>query len=810
MASPLTGSSELLFLQTEKLSVTLKGRTDRIELLRRNNLTNLADLKIFSSGDFKAEIYPNQSESVDAEGNQRSRLYLRSSPLFFEQEFYEIVIEHDGRHEVEFWHENYHLRNAVTATGRRTGILTGILNFRNDVGLTDLVIRVDGQESLRIVMEIFPSKLDYREDYQALVRDVTDELYGLVFDFLQRTYQSYGQSDRQQSGLLEFFAILKRVFTDFVRALDVILHRPHHQLQIIQEILPSHKIKHINKQTLRWLEKHPDQLKRGERGYSAARSLAVKKQISYNTRENRLVKVMLNTLLRKLNEFKGHYSDLQPGVNPSVLTQIDAMISTLTRKLNGSFLKTVEMNETFHFLSLVLSMAPGYRDLYRYYLMLTRGLSITGDIFSISTKDLAVLYEYWCFIKMSGILRGRYHLVSQDILKTERNGFTITLTKGSRSQVKYRHPVTGDLIELSYNPIKTQLPTIAQRPDNILSLSKKGSDHTFEYIFDAKYRINPALEGSDYTHISATPGPQVDDINTMHRYRDAIVYSKDYGLYERSMVGAYVLFPYKHEEEYRSHHFFKSIDKVNIGGLPFLPSATSLVEEILDDLITDSPETAFQRAILPQGVESRLTKVDWQVRDVAVIAVRDQSQLTKILEDSEYLIASASVNISHDTPRYLALYQSKKSFGADAGLYYLGKIKHIIPGEYLENSFAKQTKIQVANWERLDRPIASKEVGFDFFFTNEFLIRHASEIPELFIRNQAEYRLYQELKRALDDWKITQDNLDVRFKYGQLVLFIEADYIVVLHGGRLVRKYRIHEFETRPNRIIRELGALLI
>lgn len=809
MASPLTGSSGLLFIQTEKLSVTLKGRTDRIELLRRNNLTSLAELKICCLEHFKAEIYPDQVESVDDEGGQDSRLYLRSSPLFFEQEGYEIVIEHDGLHKVEFWHENYHIRNAVTPTGRHTRVLTGILNFRSDVGLTDLVIRVDGQEYLRIVLEIFPSKLDYREDYQALVQDVTDELYGLVFDLLRRTYQSYGQSDRQQSSLLEFFTIIRKIFTDFVRALDVILTRPHHQLQIIQEIMPSHKINHINKQTLRWLEKHPDQLKQGERGYSAARSLAIKKQISYNTRENRLVKVMLNTLLRKLTEFKRLYSNVQSGADPSVLTQIEAMICVLDRKLNGSFLKTVEMHETIHFVSLVFSMAPGYRDLYRYYLMLTRGLSITGDIFSISTKDLAVLYEYWCFIKMSSILRGRYRLVSQDILKTERNGFLITLTKGARSQVKFRHPATGDLIELSYNPMKTQLPTVAQKPDNVLRLVKKGSEHAFEYIFDAKYRINPALQGSDYAYISTTPGPQVEDINTMHRYRDAIVYSKGYGYYERSIVGAYVLFPYKNEEEYRSHHFFKSIEKVNIGGLPFLPSATSLVEEMLDDLIADSPETAFRRAILPQGVESRLAKVDWKVRDVAVIAVRDQDQLMKILQDSEYIMTSNSMNISQETLRYLALYQSKKEFGADSGLYYLGKIKHIVLNEYLENSYANQVKIQIASWERLDRPIASKELGFDFFFTNEFLIRHAIEIPELFIRSQSEYRLYQELKRALGDGKIAQQGVDIRFKCGQLVLFIEADHILALCAGRLVRKYQIQEFERRPNKMLRELSALL-
>ena len=44
------------------------------------------------------------------------------------------------------------------------------------------------------------------------------------------------------------------------------------------------------------------------------------------------------------------------------------------------------------------------------------------------------------------------------------------------------------------------------------------------------------------------------------------------------MFGAYVLFPYADEDKYKEHHFYKSIDTVNIGGLPFLPGATALVE----------------------------------------------------------------------------------------------------------------------------------------------------------------------------------------------------------------------------------------
>lgn len=43
--------------------------------------------------------------------------------------------------------------------------------------------------------------------------------------------------------------------------------------------------------------------------------------------------------------------------------------------------------------------------------------------------------------------------------------------------------------------------------------------------------------------------------------------------FEKTMFGAYILFPYAEEEVYKNHRFYRSIGSVNIGGLPFLPSA---------------------------------------------------------------------------------------------------------------------------------------------------------------------------------------------------------------------------------------------
>ncbi|WP_410745442.1 hypothetical protein, partial [Clostridium neonatale] len=54
------------------------------------------------------------------------------------------------------------------------------------------------------------------------------------------------------------------------------------------------------------------------------------------------------------------------------------------------------------------------------------------------------------------------------------------------------------------------------------------------------------------------------------------------------IFGAFVLFPYDNEEEFKNHKFYESIEKVNVGAFPFLPSTTGLMENFLDELINES------------------------------------------------------------------------------------------------------------------------------------------------------------------------------------------------------------------------------
>lgn len=142
----------------------------------------------------------------------------------------------------------------------------------------------------------------------------------------------------------------------------------------------------------------------------------------------------------------------------------------------------------------------------------------------------------------------------------------------------------------------------------------------------------------------------MSDINAMHRYRDAIVYQHGAATFERTMFGAYVLFPYSNETAYKHHKFYESIGKVNIGGLPFLPSALELVSSMLDELISDSPDSAFERATLPVGIDEKLAKVDWTRRDVLVGSLSSTQQLAicKAYNDSLIIFEGGTICVYQD------------------------------------------------------------------------------------------------------------------------------------------------------------------
>ena len=815
----LTGSEdELLIFQSQCLTITLKGPSFHPDFPGVKYDQKSASIRVKSFEDFDLFLPAEAGTVASVCGHRAYFGEFSVRPVFFEQQAYELFVEPTPGHTVTFFHENYAVRNAVTPVGREQRMLSGVINFANDIGYSDLVFVVDGRDEITLTVEVFPTKISYKEDYLAIVADVTAEVYNLVFDFLKRTYSSFDISRSAQSSPVEFFAIIRTIYEKFVGAADMVLRSPHHLLQKEMEVLVQHKIKQYDGDTIKWLQKHPGEMRKQGDTLQVARALTIRKYVTYDTRENRLTKHMLEQTARRLEHFRELYRQLRKdqGVDEEAIQEMNTMIMGIQRRCHTGFMKEVHASAEGSGMSLVFGMAPGYRELYKYYLMLQHGLALTGSVFNLSVKDLAVLYEYWCFIKLNSLLKKKYQLVTSDLVRVNGTGLSVNLVKGQASQVRYWDQKNGDQIVLSYNPDKRRMPTVNQRPDNVLSLIKRGSKTQYEYIFDAKYKIDPALPGSYYANAFKKPGPKEEDINTMHRYRDAIV-SEEGSRFERGMVGAYVLFPYGDEKEYESHQFYQSIDKVNIGGLPFLPSATRLVSDMLDDLIDDSTESAFERMSLPVGIEEKLQTVDWNKKDVMLGIVRDSSQLNVCLQHSFYYVPARFVHDGNLPIRYVALVQPRNVFASQAQIAYYGEVKQmqkVKRKEIMERPCRPGTeendyyRMEIRKWEQLPRPIQIRERGIFFItYTNEFLFRHAETSPELFLKSPEEFRFLTELKRFVSQTSVINDHheVPVGFAFGEHRVLFQDGKIQLIHQQKIVAYSEIKDFIRRPNAEFRAL-----
>lgn len=529
---------EIIFIETDEVYFSIKGDKDSFEILDEETL-NITS---------KGIIYSNFNKHI----------------CFKEYKNYEIVIEGKNSSKIEFYHENYFIRNKVTKTGRSGKILSGVINFKGDIGYSDLYVLVNNKKHLKISLQVFPSKLTYKEDYKALLEDINKEIYNLSYGLLARTYLGGELKNINNKSFTEFFSILNEISKNLLKAIDIILYNFNHNLVKESSIYKYNELKKGKIETVKWLEKRPYVMKNINGKYIPTKALQVKKTITYDTNENRFLKFMLLSIVDKINNFIKIYKKASYSFHKEAIERLSLIKKEILKKINNSFLKNIKEEYKESNSSLVFNMASGYKEVYKYYLILKKGLSIKSDIFSISMKELPLLYEYWCFIKLNSILRKKYNLISCDFIKINNDGITITLKKGIKSTLVYEN------FKIVYNQ-KVISETVNQKPDNILSINKNGEE--FQFIFDAKYKIDYSKE---YIKKYKSIGPKEEDINTMHRYKDAI---------EKSPLGAYVLFPFSDEEGYKNNKFYKSIEKVNVGAFPFLPSKTKLVEEFLYNLL---------------------------------------------------------------------------------------------------------------------------------------------------------------------------------------------------------------------------------
>lgn len=194
MALPLSGYKEtdLVRIESDDIVVLIKGRPihPTVEHLQLHQNSEgewvRATFEVITFGkEYKIYIF----DPFRGDGTTDLREFRPGEkvfPCFYEQQNYNIQIESLTGKELQFYHENKLLREAVTPF--RKGIISGNLNFRNDIGFSTLQISSEGRPVLKIKLEVFPAKIDYQHDFQELIREVNEDLYNLAYEFMMRTF----------------------------------------------------------------------------------------------------------------------------------------------------------------------------------------------------------------------------------------------------------------------------------------------------------------------------------------------------------------------------------------------------------------------------------------------------------------------------------------------------------------------------------------------------------------------------------------------------------------------------------------------
>lgn len=526
--------------------------------------------------------------------------------IFFDNADYPIWIDFDRKVEKAQWGSSLESENEKF--NFRKNILTGFINYGNEVGRSEIQFSYQiGDETKRFTFsfEVLSTKLNYHEHWRKIIEDIESEYKMLSLDFMKRTFHGFTPDTDGESIDLIWWSVFQKEQDKFITACRSIIDRPRHRLHGREVYLRADKLKRVPSVIENEVAEHR---------MDCAHLYRVEEQIQSNdTQENRFLKYALQQILQKYDALKKRIETIK-NYSAEQKEQMDKMLQTLKHLGCHPFFRTVGKFKGFNQESLILQRATGYSQVYRTWNMLRRAYSLNDGIYRLQSKDIATLYEIWCFIEVSHIVRDQLGLTQQDLdhqNRMEMNGiFTWELGKGEHSKILFKKD-NVELAELMYNPKHTETDnditginnmvarTVPQKPDIVLQLTKNDLHQNMKmtYLFDAKYRIS----GKDSKGVDTPPD---DAINQMHRYRDAIYY-KEYesAPLKKEVIGGYILFPGDgNTTDIEVSKFYKTIEEVNIGAFPLRPKDErnrELLEHFIKELIeAKSVDTVSQ--VIPQ------------------------------------------------------------------------------------------------------------------------------------------------------------------------------------------------------------------
>jgi len=562
---------------------------------KRHTPENFETAYLFTGTPRKFRIWmPGSKEAEEAD------IYAVKHPVFFENIGYAVSVDfHPAVVSASFY---FRVRNVtdyfkVRTTKGDTLLGLGELKFNNEPGEFDLIIDYHLKTvSYRVLFQgsVFSSKLDSRKHQPAMVRQIDSIYPRLSIDYLRRTYHHFGVEGAGDSDIL-WWTIFGNIFRSIVWHLKIIVEYPYKELSAGRGDVRGDKIK-VDKGRL------ADKLGKFE-GHPHKYFEVKTKKLTEDNYENRYVKHIMADIL---DHYKRIYKLVRKDssnarMDKKYRMQLEYAGDAIAFLLAHPVFKAVGKYTPEERFSPVLTNYAGYAGLMKDWETLKMGYELQEGLYEIELKDIAYLYQLWCFFGIAELLE-RITGVKPEVKKMpkiEKTKFRLSPDKNMHSKIVF-HCTNGTNIEL-YQELRYTNEFDAEDagtfdahvcPDISLRIGKNDQPRNLylTYLFDAKYRL---IESDRYSKIEKMDEPLPEDLRQMRDYKEAIYRKEGDGAdneHSKEVMGAYVLFPGIGNEELHGRYYREIILKSHIGGFPFLPGdevGSALLEKHLRHIITE-------------------------------------------------------------------------------------------------------------------------------------------------------------------------------------------------------------------------------
>ena len=451
--------------------------------------------------------------------------------------------------------------------GKDCGLIkTGIY-----VGTLTLKVLCADKEVGKVGLEVKSVKMDYRQDYQKMLEDITAYYTELVMIQGAPVTQKFeADANTDSKTLYQQFAFVKSIIESeaFGDAIHKVQSNPVRKWTETMVERHISNVKRMGRDAMKQISRNPNRVDARHMNMgveSVPRTIKVPyKKDTADTLENQFVKYVLMSFM----QFCSHIQTLKHA-NERLKKEASVAVGVLSNYLSFSLFREVSMPSMLSLNSPALQRKEGYREVLQAWLVfdLAAKLSWRGgdDVYEAGKRNVATLYEYWLFFKLMEVISGIFQISPEEkkkLVKTDADEINLELKQGRMKMVHgiYDAGVRKLNVQFYYNRTfgyagdlqvagswtRTMRPdyTLSVWPGDIDEKQAEKEDLIVHIHFDAKYKVQQILwkdkseevteEILDEEKKDQAMGIYKDvDLYKMHTYKDAI----------RRTGGAYILYP---------------------------------------------------------------------------------------------------------------------------------------------------------------------------------------------------------------------------------------------------------------------------